>query len=393
MLGIHIDHLIATTGTPDGAQSADTHAEPAKSVSSTTEKDQIDAGTKATELPDAKPSESSPGSTSPTKPDMESWLREASSSLAKMVQEGKVEAAVTNLLVGLAQLQVTQKENSNQQAVNPISNPHTPPMSPRGGNTLNTEIDGCAEDPHGLASRRSSYVPAVPANIYRHASTQTWPLQEVQEEPRNALLARNQTFPGATRATHAAVSPAPAQLLLPQTLPQAFPPSPSQLPPHTKYESDGYDDGYGAVPSNYYPTQTSRPPVFRGQSVPVTRYGNLNRQGHSARVNARGLSLDEAADGLGGFPYANGYINSNNPPMHPSHSGMPSNMTTGQQRMSGNLHQGRGYGPVEWHHENPVQNRLAQNHGQAVYPQYHHAPHSDYDACNCDDYYDDYPEY
>ncbi|KAL7807560.1 purine and uridine phosphorylase [Trichoderma aethiopicum] len=385
----------ATSGPPDGTELADEDGTSRNLASPTAQSSQPDSGTKSTDHTDAKPRESGTDSKSPTRPDLESWLSETSSSLAKMVQDGQLEAAVANLLMGLSQLQMAQKGKDNLPVANASNNPQTPPMSPRGSNNLNEQDGGCAEDPQGLMSRRSSCAPAqsLPAYRYKNASTQTWPLPlpEMQEEPRNPSLARSQTYPNAMRVNHAANHQGPAQPLpqpLSQALSQALPPSPSQPPPYTKYEGDGYDDGYEAAHNNYYPTQAPRPPVFRGQSVPLNSYGHINRQRHNARINARGHSLDEAANGFQ-FPYANGYMN----PLHPGHSGMPTNVTHAQQQMGGNLHQGRGYGAVEWDHGNGLQNRLAPNHSQAAYPQYHYAPHSEYDTCNCGDCYDDYPEY
>ncbi|TFB02983.1 hypothetical protein CCMA1212_005159 [Trichoderma ghanense] len=379
----------ATTGPSDGAEPADKDGKSDKSASPIIQSSQTDSDAKLTEQSDAKPRESGPGSNSPTKPDLESWFRDASTSLAKMVQEGQVEAAIASLLMGLNQLQMAQKGKSTPQVVNPINNQQTPPMSPRGGNHPSTEYSGYAEDPHGLASRRSSYAPAqsVPASGYRNASTQTWPLQEVQEEPRNPPLARSQTYPSATRVNHAAVPLAPVQ-----ELPQAFPPSPSQPPPYTKYGSGAYDGDYEAVQNNYYQTHTPRPPVFRGQSVPVSGLGNHYQQDHNARTNARGRSLNEATNGFR-LTYTNGYLNSNDPQMHPSYSGMPNSMTNAQQHMSGSLYHGQGLGPVEWNHGHTVHNRTVQGHSQAAYPQYQYAPHSEYDACACDDCYDDYAAY
>ncbi|KAL6876966.1 purine and uridine phosphorylase [Trichoderma novae-zelandiae] len=374
-----------TTGPPDGTQPADTDGIP-KLAPGTAPLKQTDSGVKSTEdhHPDSKPKEHGPGSNSPMQPYLESWLREASSSLAKMVQEGQVEAAMSNILMGLNQLHIPQKGRSTPPGVHSSNNPQTPPMSPQGGNPLDIEDNGCAEDPRGLTSRRSSGVPAqsLPAYRYRDASTQTWPMQE---EPRNPPLARSQTYPVATRTNYASASQAPAQALA-----QIFPPPSSQATPYTKHGTNAYDGDNVSLQQNYYPMQTSRPPAFRGHPVPVDHHGSFYPQTHDARVNTRGQSLH---DGLQ-FAYANGNRTSTDFQMHPSYSGMPTNVANAQQHVSGNFNQGRGYGPVEWNHGNPVQNPMARGHRQASYPQYHqYAPDPGYDACNCDDCHEDFSEY
>lgn len=194
---------------------------------------------------------------------LESWLREASSSLAKMVQEGHVDAAMRNIVMGLSQLQIPREGISAPQGANWNSNPQTPPMSPRRGSYPTGGDNGYAQDTRGLGSRSGSYTQTQPRPTYeyRNASTQTYlPEREVK----SPAFARSQTYPSDP----------------PFNLGPIYP-----TPQHTNYGSNVYDIDRG-VQDDYY----SRLPSYSGQST------NIN-----ADQRQRGGKFDQGR----GYPVTN----------------------------------------------------------------------------------------
>ncbi|RFU74230.1 hypothetical protein TARUN_8020 [Trichoderma arundinaceum] len=135
---------------------------------------------------DSKPGEISPNANPPLQPLVESWLREASSSLAKMVQEGHIDAAMRKIIMNLSQLMISREGINSPQGADWNNNPQTPPLSPRRGSYTSGGDNGYGYNGHDLVSRSSSFAQSQPGlNLnYRNVSTQT-----------DKFPARSQTFP------------------------------------------------------------------------------------------------------------------------------------------------------------------------------------------------------
>ncbi|KAL7796732.1 hypothetical protein V8C37DRAFT_420103 [Trichoderma ceciliae] len=284
----------------------------------------------------AKPGETSLDGNLAIQSPVEAWLQEASSSLAKMVQEGHVEAAMRNIVVGLSQLQMPREGVNTARDANLNNNPQTPPLSPGRDSYATGGDNGYGHDVRGFGSRSGTFTQTQPwpSYNYRDASTQT-----------PAATTRSQTFPSDPRSNSHAI-------------PQ------NQKP--TKYESNGYDAG-GGIPDDSYPRSPPQSPLFRDDSGQGSVYRNLGESQNNVRMDTPVHGPDTRANGYHSTYEDDLPVRTGEPERRPYFSGPSTNMNRDTRQRSGNVNQDRRSPVMSWNNASANANRASVHSSQAFF--------------------------
>ncbi|KAL7944985.1 hypothetical protein V8C42DRAFT_358085 [Trichoderma barbatum] len=303
---------------------------------------------------------------------LELWLREASGSLAKMVQQGEIDAAMKAFVVGLSQLQIPREGMSMPQSSNWKNYPQTPPMSPRHPTRNPGESTGYAQDPRELGSRNASYIPTQPGPTnpaYQRSHTRTADKDNGYAQDPHGHRSRNASYipeqPGSNyeygHPQHK-VYPSQEEFISPpfqrwQTWPsEDFNNAPvSQLSQYASHGNSVYYTDRGVSPPNYCPKLPPRPPKLQHDPARGGNYGDFHEPGHNAQLNRPRYGSD-AGTNSHQVTYADDYaMNTSGPQRYGGYAELPTTSSINQRQPS--VDRGRGHPAVNWNNESKSQKR------------------------------------